>query len=149
MGDLSRILRKVIQESAILIDVFSRKAQMRGHLVGNEFEQPPDINGYGLRLHMFAEIVSAQDFPGSNVYVRYVLDIPSSWKLDPDFPCEDGENPLAGITQVSSHLYVKEQRTFIAHFGLPIETVMLANPEAGNRNFKSHESGIFLSSYVL
>lgn len=57
-----------------VLQLYSRHAQYLSSIVGTEFELPPPNV---LRMVLYGEIVSAQNFEFDNLFVRYIVNVPS------------------------------------------------------------------------
>lgn len=63
--------------SLLFLQLYSRHSQYLSSLVGSEFELPP----LGvLRLILHGQIVSARNFEYDDLFVRYVINVPSQGK---------------------------------------------------------------------
>ena len=65
--------------SCLYFQLYTRHSQYLSSLVGSEFELPP----VGvLRLVLYGEIISARNFDYDDLFVRYVIQVPSKGEMN-------------------------------------------------------------------
>ena len=99
-----------LKETMLQNEVYARHNQLQQAEVGDDFEMPP---AGMFRLHLGGEIVSAEMFEYDNLFVNFLLDLPSGWTA--------GENSqLSGVTQ-KCFTTGDEKGNDVAHFGYPFD----------------------------
>ncbi|XP_067933595.1 tectonic-like complex member MKS1 [Watersipora subatra] len=111
-----------VREEKMYNELYSRHSQYLSSLVGSEFELPP----LGvLRLILHGQIVSARNFEYDDLFVRYVINVPSQeqgWGVESNFK-------LAGVTQTC--ITKVEGRDNVAFFSFPFDAEMFYKRPAG------------------
>ncbi|XP_007430320.1 Meckel syndrome type 1 protein isoform X1 [Python bivittatus] len=105
------------REQRVFKDLYSRHKEYLSGLVGSDFEMTAPG---ALRLFVNGEIVSAQGYEYSNLYIHFFLELPSCWSCPPS-------QPLSGVTQTcTSKIYGKDR---VAFFSFPFALEMFFSPE--------------------
>ena len=100
----------MIKEAMLQNEVYARHNQLQQAEVGDNFEMPP---AGMFRLHLRGEIVSAEGFEFSCLYLTWVLELPPGWTAAED-------TALQGVTQ-RCHTRGDSRGEDVAHFSLPLE----------------------------
>ncbi|KAK9412349.1 Meckel syndrome type 1 protein [Crotalus adamanteus] len=100
------------REQRVFKDLYSRHKEYLNGLVGSDFEMTaPGI----FRLFVNGEIVSAQGYEYSNLYIHFFLELPSCWSCPPS-------QLLSGVTQTcTSKVHGKDR---VAFFSFPFTLEM-------------------------
>ena len=99
-----------LKETLVQNEVFARHNQLQQAEVGDNFEMPP---AGMFRLHLAGEIVSAEMFEYSNLYINYLLELPPGWTAGED-------TVLQGVSQTCTTRGDSRGRD-VAHFSFPLE----------------------------
>ncbi|KAJ3413287.1 Pleiotropic negative transcriptional regulator [Chytridiales sp. JEL 0842] len=110
------------KEWKIYSEYHVKKAAMKLSNVASEFRPP--VGSLGLRVNIFGEIISAANFNGSTLYVRYLLDLGEGWSPD-----TNEMHLMSGYTQASSCVYNPDIHTWEARFAYPIEAEIISSRE--------------------
>jgi hypothetical protein len=84
-------------------------------------EFTPSPEAFSLRVNLFGEIVSATNFNGANLYIRYLVELGDGWASG-----SSHLQLLSGYTQTSSCIYNTEIDAWEARFAYPVETELVS-----------------------
>ncbi|XP_017781960.1 PREDICTED: Meckel syndrome type 1 protein-like [Nicrophorus vespilloides] len=94
-------------DAEIISAVVLHEAKVRRDILAGKLSSFKCIVEEGkLQAHVFLEILRGKDFEGSDVYVRFFVELPEGWTSD---------DQLDGVTQASAN------RNDVSHFGFPFE----------------------------
>jgi hypothetical protein len=112
------------QRKEIVETMNERSLSMRRNLVGQEFcIAPPSSND--TRVHVLGELVSATNFDARKIYVRYISDFPSGYKLED----KSQSQRTVSSTQISMAIQRRMTSGWQSYygFGFPFEFHMLSS----------------------
>ncbi|XP_065191175.1 tectonic-like complex member MKS1 isoform X2 [Sycon ciliatum] len=81
------------KEKELMKEVYRRRTDLLSSVVGEEFCEPP--NADSARIVLLGEIVSAEQFDSSSLFVHYLINLPEGWYVT-------DKNCLSGSTQLAS-----------------------------------------------
>eukprot|EP00742_Colponemidia_sp_Colp-10_P007445 GILJ01008017.1.p1 GENE.GILJ01008017.1~~GILJ01008017.1.p1 ORF type:complete len:482 (+),score=52.76 GILJ01008017.1:268-1713(+) len=109
------------REETILKELHSKEMASRQNLVGEGFSFAPDVGS--VRLHVLAELVSAKNFEGHNLYCMYDIHLPHGWSWGRGK--RPTSNSVTSCAQVTADVESQDGGP-IAFFGHPFEMDVVA-----------------------
>ena len=92
-----------------------------------DFQFNKGLDPFSLYLFTFGEIVSASGFQGSQLYIKYQLDIPEGWRAQGHL------NSMAGCTQAASPAYDSQKSEQSWQLSQPLEFELVSLGTGGSR----------------